>query len=536
MSSDVWISRFPVRPPPMIGPGEVMRLLESPSEHVIVDIREEGAFARGHLFFAASLPLSRLELAVTARVPSRRTPIVLTGDDDGEVARAFRVLARGGYSDVQVLEGGNAAWAAAGGALFSGVYVPSKAFGELVEHLNHTPRIAAAEVHRARVSGEQRLYVDSRPLSEFQEFTLPGAHDCPGAELLLRTPAEAGDRPIVVNCAGRTRSIIGAQSLINAGIPNPVAALENGTMGWHLIGNELERGADRMLPLPDERAIAQASARALALARQLGVRWINRAELDELVGQAARTIYRFDVRLPEEYLAGHLPGFLNAPGGQLVQSTDAYAPVRGACFVLFDTLGVQAPMTAHWLVQMGHEVLVLEPASAGPLSSVGAPDIEVLNEPPPARAVMPDDIEALRADGAVLIDVDDSRAYRKGHLPGAFWLPRSRIARCLTDRSRIHIFLACEPKLARLACADALDAGLRAAYLAVGSAVARETLGWSKVSEFLCETDDAWYSPYQLEEGVERAMRDYLDWETGLLDRLTHEPGLRFNVHVPRTT
>jgi hypothetical protein len=149
---------------------------------------------------------------------------------------------------------------------------------------------------------------------------------------------------------------------------------------------------------------------------------------------------------------------------------------------------------------------------------------------------MPDDIEALRADGAVLIDVDDSRAYRKGHLPGAFWLPRSRIARCLTDRSRIHIFLACEPKLARLACADALDAGLRAAYLAVGSAVARETLGWSKVSEFLCETDDAWYSPYQLEEGVERAMRDYLDWETGLLDRLTHEPGLRFNVHVPRTT
>jgi hypothetical protein len=31
-----------------------------------------------------------------------------------------------------------------------------------------------------------------------------------------------------VNCAGRTRSIIGTQSLINAGVPNPVTALRNG--------------------------------------------------------------------------------------------------------------------------------------------------------------------------------------------------------------------------------------------------------------------------------------------------------------------
>ena len=66
----------------------------------------------------------------------------------------------------------------------------------------------------------------------------------PGAELVLRVRdiAPSPDTTIVVNCAGRTRSIIGAQSLINAGIPNKVVALRNGTMGWHLAGFTCDKG------------------------------------------------------------------------------------------------------------------------------------------------------------------------------------------------------------------------------------------------------------------------------------------------------
>ena len=36
---------------------------------------------------------------------------------------------------------------------------------------------------------------------------------------------------IIIGCAGRTRSIIGTQNLINYGIKNSVKALENGTPG-----------------------------------------------------------------------------------------------------------------------------------------------------------------------------------------------------------------------------------------------------------------------------------------------------------------
>ena len=84
-------------------------------------------------------------------------------------------------------------------------------------------------------------------MDEFNRMSIPGGINCPGAELTHRIAALAPDpaTTVVVNCAGRTRSILGAQSLRHAGVPNPVVALRNGTMGWHLAGFELEHGQDR---------------------------------------------------------------------------------------------------------------------------------------------------------------------------------------------------------------------------------------------------------------------------------------------------
>src|SRR3974390_396022 len=78
-------------------------------------------------------------------------------------------------------------------------------------------------------------------------MNIPGSVSVPGAELVLRAGRVAPDpeTTIIVNCAGRTRSIIGTQSLINAGIANKVVALRNGTIGWTLAGKDLEYGADR---------------------------------------------------------------------------------------------------------------------------------------------------------------------------------------------------------------------------------------------------------------------------------------------------
>ncbi|MBX9700130.1 MAG: thiosulfate sulfurtransferase, partial [Acetobacteraceae bacterium] len=265
--------------PRMLPPAAVKAAIRDEAELALLDLREMRAFSdAGHLLFAACVPLSRLELEIDALVPRRTTRIILADGDGSLVARGAAVLARLGYTDVAALAGGTAAWAAAGHEVFTGTNVPSKAFGEVVEVEAGTPHLSAAEVARLQASGADLVVLDSRPMPEFRTMSIPGGLDCPGAELVHRARGAAPnpDTLVVVNCAGRTRSIIGAQSLINARLPNRVVALENGTMGWELAGLTLAHGETRSVPPPDATTLTWARAAAADLARRAGVRRITR--------------------------------------------------------------------------------------------------------------------------------------------------------------------------------------------------------------------------------------------------------------------
>ena len=358
---------------------DVRRHLLARDEIALVDLREEHPFAQAHPLWAANMPLDLIERDAARRIPRRDTLVVLYGEQDGidRVPAAAERFAALGYTNVHALEGGLDGWRAAGGELFRDVNVPSKAFGELVEHERQTPSLSAQEVKALIDAKADVVVLDARRFDEYGTMSIPSATSVPGAELVLRARALAPDpkTQVIVNCAGRTRSIIGTQSLVNAGLPNPVAALRNGTIGWKLAGQVLDTGASRQAPdvSADRRTEAQAGARAVA--ERAGVRWIALDALRTLASPT-RTVYRFDVRAPEEYAAGHLPGFASAPGGQLVQETDHAVPVRGARIVLADDDGVRAPMTASWLAQMGWEVHVIEPAAGtSAFSETGAPAV-----------------------------------------------------------------------------------------------------------------------------------------------------------------
>jgi rhodanese-related sulfurtransferase len=143
-------------------------------------------------------------------------------------------------------------------------------------------------------------------------------------------------------------------------LPNKIFALRNGTIGWTLAGQALEHGKAMRAPEADAGALGQARQRARAVAERAGVKRLRQDDLVALRRDPARTLYAFDVRQPEQFASGHLPGFRSAPGGQLVQETDHYAPVRNARIVLADPSLLRADMTASWLAQMGWEVYVLE--------------------------------------------------------------------------------------------------------------------------------------------------------------------------------
>src|SRR5438132_460669 len=141
----------------------------------------------------------------------------------------------------------------------------------LVEHENYTPSISAEELDALMRAGTDMVVLDSRPFDEYSRVSIPTGVNVPGAELVLRVHdmAPEPDTLVVVNCAGRTRSIIGAQSLINAGVPNKVVALRNGTMGWSLAGFRPDSGKSQRAPAVSHGALAWAKSAAENVAKKL---------------------------------------------------------------------------------------------------------------------------------------------------------------------------------------------------------------------------------------------------------------------------
>ncbi|MBH5398720.1 thiosulfate sulfurtransferase [Bradyrhizobium sp. CNPSo 4010] len=356
---------------PTVTPADIRRALLLREEIALLDLRCEAAFATGHPLFAANMAADRIAIEAEVRLPRKDVAIVLYDDGEGLVASGAERLAALGYTHFSALDGGLTAWRDAGFEVFEDVNSYSKAFGELVESRRHTPSLSADEVAKLIADKANIAILDVRRFDEYATMNIPGSISVPGAELVLRAGQAVPDpdTTIIVNCAGRTRSIIGTQSLINAGVPNNVWALRNGTIGWTLAHHALDHGADRRGAIgPFEGG----PANARDVAYRAGVRHIGANELAALAAQTHRTLYRFDVRDAEEYAAGHLSGFRHYPGGQLVQETDMAAPVRGARIVLTDDRCVRADMTASWLAQMGWEVYVLEGGYDGALE-VGPP-------------------------------------------------------------------------------------------------------------------------------------------------------------------
>ena len=364
-----------------VAPSQVRNMLLLREEIALLDLRHEAAFATGHPLFAANLAAGRIAVEAEARLPRMDVPIILYDAGEGLVAEAAGRFAGLGYTDIRQLEGGLEGWRKAGFEIFIDVNSYAKAFGELVESRRHTPSLSAEELAALIADKADIKVLDVRRPDEYATMNIPGSLSVPGAELVLRAGHVAPDptTTIVVNCAGRTRSIIGTQSLINAGIANKVVALRNGTIGWTLANQSLEHGADRHGGLGSSE---DAKERAREVAYRAGVKRVTPREVAALEADRTRTLYRFDVRSAEDYASGHIKGFRHYPGGQLVQEIDIAVPVRGARILLADDLGARASMTASWLAQMAFEVYVLEGGYEGALE-VGPP--QTIPKPDPAH-------------------------------------------------------------------------------------------------------------------------------------------------------
>ena len=521
---------------------DVRSALLEKREIAFLDVREEDPHAQAHPLFAANFPLSRVELDAYSKLPRRDVQIVTLDEGDvglqeSDAMLAARRLVSLGFTRVAVFAGGVRAWQAAGGELFRDVNVPSKSFGELVEAKKHTPSLSAPEVKALIDQQADVVIVDARRYDEYNTMSIPTATSCPGAELVLRI-AELAPRPetqVIVNCAGRTRSIIGTQSLINAGIPNKVSALRNGTIGWTLAGQVLDKGETRKFKDVSEQTMRTAAARARSVAERAGVKRTTWVEAQTWQTQVERTTYFFDARTPEEYAAGHITGFRSTPGGQLVQETEMVAPVRGARIVLVDSDGVRANMTASWLAQMAWDVYVLTDVPAAAFAEKGQ-WVAALAQSPIVPAISVTELAAgLAAQKLVALDLSKHAQYVQGHVPGAQYVLRSKFKQALSVLPQASAYV--------LVCPDGLLSGYAHAEIAAllkvpVSVLAGGTQAWKVAGQplekgataLLSEPIDRYKRPYEGTDAPREAMQAYLDWEFGLVAQLGVDGTHHFEV------
>lgn len=520
-----------------ITPQRAKAWLHDGREIALLDVREHGQFGESHPFLAVPLPFSRLELEIARLVPRRSTRCVLVDSGEADTldvaTRAKARLEALGYTDVSVLQGGTRSWREAGYTLFAGVNLPSKTLGELVEQAAHTPRVSPDELAAWLQQGRRVIVLDGRPPSEFRKMNIPSAVCCPNGELAWRLPSLVPDdsTPIVINCAGRTRSIIGAQTLIDLGVPNPVYALENGTQGWMLAGNQLEHGASRCYE-PESGSDALLP-NAQQLARRVGVPEVSAEQVLLWAAEPDRTLYLCDVRTLEEFAQGSLPGAQHTPGGQLIQAFDQYVGVRRARLVLFDSDGVRARTVASWLRQMGHDACVLQYglSSGLRLAPVKRPE-------PPALPTIGARGAALRLQesSATVLDLRASMDYRKGHIAGARWATRAGLAECLPPKPSFVVLVADDPALAAWAVSSEWPRDRKRPLLLEGSMDAWRDAGLPEVTTPQDPPDadciDFLFFVHDRHDGNKDAARRYLAWETGLVGQLDPDELAAFSLPV----
>ena len=523
--------------PTLINPDTLKQWLHDGQEIATIDVREHGQYGEEHLFYIVSIPYSKLESEVQRLVPRKQVRMVVLGDEAGTLShKAIKRLSAIGYNKLHILDGGMPAWKKAGYEVFAGVNLPSKAFGELAEHAFNTPRISATELDKKIQNKEDLIVLDGRPFTEFKKMSIPTAICCPNGELPLRIDdlVTNPNTTIVINCAGRTRSIIGAQTLINLGIPNKVLALENGTQGWYLADLKLDHGQTKKHPLNiEQNTLAHRKSRARALAQKHGVKFVDHALVKQWQQDEQRTTFICDVRTPEEYSQGTVPGAQHCPGGQLVQATDQYVGIRGARLVLVDHEGVRAPAMASWLAMLGWDVSVWDDAFEATGLQQNQAQLKI--QTPETTDLLAEEIEKHLKAGALLIDLRPSMQYRAGHIKSAIWSIRPQLHQIAEKlKEQTVILLAEEKEIASHAAIDLKELGVKKIYINT-----QKTTAWEAAHLPVENTPnnppdkqciDYLFFVHDRHDGNKAAARQYLAWEINLLAQIDEQEKAGFKL------
>jgi rhodanese-related sulfurtransferase len=507
--------------------------MASDSLFAVFDVRERGEYNDGQIPGATSLPRSQIEFRIQSLVPDRSISLFLYDGADGRALLAAKTLAELGYSEISILDGGLPGWRNDGRQTVSGVNVPSKAFGEKIHHERNIPDVMPGELKALAEGGTELLIIDARTPEEYGRFCIPGGLNVPGGDLILWADElrRKKDATVIVNCAGRTRSIVGTAALRRLGLTN-VRALKNGTMGWVLAGLDLEKNPARTTPEPpvQSRAAAETLARQMAAEEKLA--WISPQELSRRLAEPSDGfVYLIDVRSEAEFESAHIAGSLSVPGGQAVQRADDFVAVRNAEIVFISDESARAVMAAYWYRQMGFPHVSILQGGLRAWSECGYELARgaVIEEPLGLAAAQFDvtfvDAQSFAAEAdsssSLILDVGTSLDFEAAHLPGAKWLSRGwlelELPRQYSDRERAIVVSCADGRQSIFAARALFGLAYKKVRVLAGGVRAWRAAGMrteTGLDGCLVQAKDVVLSPSI--RGTKEDMQRYLDWETKL--------------------
>lgn len=499
---------------------------------VLLDVRDLVESESGHLPGATILPRRRLEFRIDALVRDRLTPLVVVdsgaeiapGVRDPRAALAADTLLGAGWREVAVLDGGVAAWRLAGLPVVSGTQVSSKAFGRRVADIERVPMVDVATLRRWQQAGRRIALCDVRSADEHVEDCIPGSVSLPGFEAVSHALDMAAESDVIVLCSSaRTRSLLVARTLIDLGLSD-VVALDGGQLAWRLAGLPLERGSRRRRVQPSNASRQFAELGAARLAKHLGVEGIEAADLATLVGSGDVNFNAFDLRNLRQHGVAHVPRSVSVACDVLLVRRSELLALQDAPAVLIDDDGMRAHLAGVWLRRLGQtRVRTLEGGFAAWINDGRA--ARTAADLPlgwrEASAATPglgaDDVARWLAAWAParVLHVDTAASFRRGHLPGATWLPRGWL------EARIGAIASSLDEPLLVTCVDGTQSAYAAATLrqrghanvAWLQGGTRIWAGAGRALETASETlqdDDGLLMPARRDA---QAMRDYLDWE-----------------------
>lgn len=499
------------------------RLRKTTGEMALLDVREVAAHASGHLFRAANLPLSRIEVELRRAVPRLDTPLILT-DGSGELSDYAADLATGlGYTNIQVHTGGAAAWLEAGLPVYPEVDIPSKGFGAYARRYGRPDFISADEL--SSILGKPDVVVlDSRPRDEYQAGNIPGSLSAPAGDLVrcFNDLVPSSETRVVVNCMSATRGILGGLSLRAAQVANRVQVLHHGTHGWLLAGHELETGATRFSHTPSQPALRAASTRVSRMLSIANVPVIDAHTAADWSNDTSRTTYLIDVRNREEFEAVRLATWVNAPEGAIVMHPLSFVPTLGARVLLVDDDGIRAGVAALWLAQIGLWDVAVVRHSMVESTLIGGPEAPRKVALPRELRVSVAQLASLQSKGSArIIDVSSSTDYAQGHIPGARWCSRAEVSDYMQDATFATdtVLTSTDGVVAAHAAAEigagvlALEGG-NAAWTRAGHALTED------YAEYVHTRDDVWLASSERPGDRDTNVKRYLNWEYKLLETL----------------